>query len=263
MRGWQFKEKNMSRNRFAVLETFIDALSWNEAISQIIRWGDLRESRYVCLCNVHSIVTATLDAEFKRIVNEADMSAPDGAPVAWALRQSGFTTQARISGPDLMWKYLVEAERRGHAVFFYGSTTETLSKLDASLARNFPALNVVGMHSPPFHSLSGSEDSAEVDLINRSEARVVFVGLGCPKQEKWLAAHRGQINAVMIGVGAAFDFHAGTLRRAPLWMQQNSLEWFYRLLVEPRRLFKRYLICNTFFTIGIIRQLIIRKLNHR
>ncbi len=244
------------RNVQAVLGAKIDALSWDDALARVTSWGAAHESRYVCICNVHSVVTATLDPEFMKIVNEADMATPDGAPVAWALRKLGSPEQQRISGPDLMWKYLQLAQSLDQSVYFYGSTEATLAKLRAAIKRKFPLLRITGMHAPPFRALSPQEDEAEIDIINQSGANIVFVGLGCPKQEKWMAAHRGRINAVMIGVGAAFDYHSGVVRRAPLWWQQHGLEWLYRLGSEPRRLFKRYMVTNTLFVFGFARQLI-------
>ena len=241
-----------------VLGARIDAISWEQALAGIINAGAAHASRYICLCNAHSIVTTMLDPAFRQVVNEADLATPDGAPVAWALRKLGFPTQERINGPDLMWKYLHQAEALQHSVFFYGSTAATLAILRARLLRQFPGLQVGGMHSPPFRTLTTEEDDAEIAMINRSRAHVVFVGLGCPKQEKWMAAHRGKIQAVMIGVGAAFDYHAGTVRRAPPWCQQHGLEWLFRLCTEPRRLLKRYAITNTLFMIGIARQLMRR-----
>ena len=246
----------MSHKGQSVLGARINTLSWEEAIGQILTWGAAHESRYVSLCNVHSVVTTTRDPEFKIVINNADMSAPDGAPVAWALRHLGYTSQQRISGPDLMWRYLSRAERLGQSVFFYGSTDATLDKLKKSVARQFPQLLVCGTCSPSFQTQTAEEDVAEVEAINRSGANVVFIGLGCPKQERWMAAHCGRIHAVMIGVGAAFDYHAGTVRRAPIWWQEHGLEWLYRLYSEPRRLFKRYLVTNTLFVIGIVRQLL-------
>ncbi|KRB70389.1 WecB/TagA/CpsF family glycosyltransferase [Noviherbaspirillum sp. Root189] len=250
----------MPRKGQAVLEAFIDALTWDEAVGQITRWGAARESRYVCICNVHSVVTTTSDVEFKIAVNNADMATPDGAPIAWALRQFGYASQERINGPDLMLKYLAEAERLGQTVFFYGSTDATLAKLRVALDKLFPGLRIGGTYSPPFRSLSLEEDEEIVEMINGSGANVVFVGLGCPKQEKWMAEHRGRINAVMIGVGAAFDYHAGVIKRAPIWWQRNGLEWLYRLGSEPRRLFKRYMVTNTLFVVGFLRQFVIAKL---
>lgn len=203
----------MPRKIQSVLGASIDALSWDDALGRITRWASARESRYVCICNVHSVVTATRDAAFQSVINNADMATPDGAPVAWALRQFGWTSQERVNGPDLMWKYLAEAERLGQTVYFYGSTQQTLIKLRERISASFPRLQVSGMHSPPFRALTARENEAEVNMINGTGAQVVFVGLGCPKQEKWMAEHRGRIKAVMIGVGAAFDYHSGTVRR--------------------------------------------------
>lgn len=239
-----------------VMGARINALSWDEAIGQISIWGEAHEYRYVSLCNVHSVVTTTLDPEFKMVINNADMSAPDGAPIAWALRHLGYASQERINGPDLMWRYLSKAEQLGQTVFFYGSTDATLKKLRAAVAAGFPKLLIAGAYSPPFRAPTIQEDQFEVDMINRSGANVVFIGLGCPKQERWMAAHCGRINAVMVGVGAAFDYHAGTVKRAPLWWQKHGLEWLYRLHSEPRRLFKRYLVTNTLFILGISLQLL-------
>jgi N-acetylglucosaminyldiphosphoundecaprenol N-acetyl-beta-D-mannosaminyltransferase len=253
----------MPRKGKAILEAYIDAVSWDDAVTQIMQWGAARESRYVCICNVHSVVTTTRDIEFKVAVNNADMSTPDGAPVAWALRRFGFPAQERINGPDLMSRYLALAEKSSQRVFFYGSTESTLQKLHAALAKEFPGLQIAGAYSPPFRPLSLQEDEAIVNMINSSGANVVFVGLGCPKQEKWMAEHRGRIRAVMIGVGAAFDYHSGVIRRAPLWWQRNGLEWLYRLGSEPRRLFIRYAVTNTLFVLGFFRQVLMKEVLHR
>jgi N-acetylglucosaminyldiphosphoundecaprenol N-acetyl-beta-D-mannosaminyltransferase len=250
----------MQRNGEPVLEAYIDVLSWDDAIGRIMRWGAARESRYVCICNVHSVVTTTQDIEFKLAVNNADMATPDGAPIAWVLRRRGHAAQERINGPDLMWRYLKEAESAGQTVFFYGSTDDTLARLRTVLKQQFPQLRIGGAYSPPFRSLTREEDDAVVHMINDSGANVVFVGLGCPKQEKWMAEHRGRIRAVMVGVGAAFDYHSGVVKRAPLWWQQNGLEWLYRLGSEPRRLFKRYAVTNTLFIVGLVRQFVTSKL---
>jgi N-acetylglucosaminyldiphosphoundecaprenol N-acetyl-beta-D-mannosaminyltransferase len=160
------------------------------------------------------------------------------------LRQLGAPEQRRLNGPDLMWRYLALEAPKGGKVYLYGATETTLDRLRARLGREFPGLQVVGAESPPFRPCTPTEDAAQVDRINSSGAHVVFVGLGCPKQEFWMAQHRGRINAVMIGVGAAFDFHAGVQARAPEWMQHHGLEWAYRLVREPRRLWRRYLLTN-------------------
>ncbi|EGV27652.1 glycosyl transferase, WecB/TagA/CpsF family [Thiorhodococcus drewsii AZ1] len=239
-----------------VLGVPIDALSWERAVARIMDWARASESRYVAICNVHVTVTASRDTSFGQVIDTADVATPDGAPIAWMLRRLGYTSQARISGPDLMLALLQRCLEDGVAVYFYGSTEATLAALDTRLMERFPGLLISGRESPPFRALSTDEDDAAVARINASGAGILFVGLGCPKQERWMAAHRGRVNAVMIGVGAAFDFHAGTVRRAPAWMCHNGLEWLHRLLSEPRRLWKRYLVTNTLFIAGAAWQLL-------
>lgn len=246
---------NQQRQGTRVLDCFINACSWRSAINSIHRWSTARESRYVCICNVHSLITARKDEKFRQVLNEADMATPDGMPVAWMMRRVGFPLQERINGPDLMWKYCALAAQRNEPIYLYGNTPETLSALITKLNTTFPNLQVAGSYSPPFRPLTEREDANIVAEINASGARVVFVSLGCPKQEMWMAEHRDRVHAVMIGVGAAFDYHAGTIQRAPKWMQQRGLEWLYRLCSEPRRLWKRYLVTNTQFIFGAIGQL--------
>lgn len=242
-----------------VLDSFIDASTWEDTLGRIVSWGAQRQSRYITLCNVHSVVTASQDTAFGTVIRQADMALPDGAPVAWAMRRQGFDKQQRINGPDLMWRYLAIAERIGQTVYFYGSTEATLDKLRTRLAQQFPNLRIAGTLSPAFRDLTAEENQAHVDAINQSGAHVVFVGLGCPKQEAWMAQHRGRIQAVMIGVGAAFDYHAGTIKRAPSWMQKAGLEWLHRLASEPRRLARRYLTTNTTFMASMIRESVTSK----
>lgn len=247
------------RNRVGVMGAQIDAISWDDALQRIAQWAQARQSRYVCICNVHSVVSATRDSHFRQIVNGADLCTPDGAPVAWALRHLGWRDQQRINGPDLMWRYLALAEQSQQAVFFYGSTQQTLEKLGSAVRRAFPALRMVGIHAPPFRKLTDVERRDEIALIRRSGAQLVFVGLGCPKQEQWMAENCQQLPAVLIGVGAAFDYHAGMVKRAPVWAQRSGLEWLYRMLAEPKRLFRRYMVTNSLFIIGMARQLLLRK----
>ena len=237
----------MSRKGGPVIGSFIDALDWDEAVARLLRWGESRESRVVNICNVHSVVTARRDPRFARALAEADMNTPDGAPVAWVLRRSGFRRQRRIDGPDLMLRYAAASRAASQSLYLYGGTPDTLEKLRANLVRDYPGLAIAGMHAPPFRPLTPEEDEADVARINASGAAVVFVGLGCPKQELWMQAHRGRVSAVMVGVGAAFDFHAGTVARAPHWMRSHGLEWLHRLASEPRRLWRRYLVSNTLF----------------
>lgn len=238
-----------------VLGAPIDVISWQQTLERIAVWSRARDSRYICICNVHSVVTARQDPAFARVIAEADMATPDGAPVAWMLRRLGHRQQERINGPDLMLRLCDEAARRGEAIALCGSTPETLALLRPRLLQRFPRLKIADAVSPPFRPLSADEDKALVDRLNASGATVLFVSLGCPKQEAWMAAHRGQVRAVMVGVGAAFDFHAGTVARAPQWMRDNGLEWLHRLLSEPRRLWRRYLTTNARFIWEAVRQL--------
>lgn len=246
----------MTRQTQKVLSAQIDVIDWAGAIAQIKAWAAGHESRYVCITNVHSVVTAGQDAAFGKVIEAADMVTPDGAPVAWMLRKLGHAGQERINGPDLMWKYCEAITGSDESIYLYGGSENTLEKLRMVLAQRFPDLKIAGSYSPPFRALSDEEDRAVVEAINASGAGTVWVSLGCPKQEKWMAAHRGQINAVMVGVGAAFDYHAGTIQRAPLWMQRNGLEWLHRLCSEPRRLWKRYFVTNTLFILGAAKQLL-------
>jgi N-acetylglucosaminyldiphosphoundecaprenol N-acetyl-beta-D-mannosaminyltransferase len=247
------------RQTAPVLGAPIDALDWDEAVGRIRDWAARRESRVVCICNAHSVVTARREADFERIVREADMATPDGAPVAWMMRRLGVARQERINGPDLMWRYLADVQAREQSVYFYGSTPQTLEALSQVVHAAFPTLRIAGAVSPPFRALTREEDDAIVRAINDSGAGTVWVSLGCPKQERWMAEHRGRVNAVMIGVGAAFDYHAGTIRRAPLWMQRSGLEWLHRFASEPRRLWRRYLETNTLFVWYAIGQLLRRR----
>ena len=255
----------------SVIGAPIDAITWGTALARISGWASRHESRYVCICNAHSVMTASHDEAFGRVVHEADMATPDGAPVAWMLRRLGHVGQERINGPDLMWRYCEAVQgmgsrlrgsdrhTNGSGVFLYGSSEQTLATLKVKLLAAFPALDIAGAISPPFRPLTRDEDAAIVAQINASGAGVVFVSLGCPKQELWMAAYRGRLHAVMIGVGAAFDYHAGTIRRAPKWMQDCGLEWLHRLASEPGRLWRRYLVTNTLFVLGAARQLLLTR----
>lgn len=247
------------RQVLPVLGAPIDVVSPHEAAARIAGWAQRRDSRYVCICNVHSVVTASRDASFAQVLAGADLATPDGAPVAWMLRRLGAAGQVRVAGPDLMLEVCALAAASGEAVYLFGSTPGTLAALTQRLHERWPALRIAGSHSPPFRALSVAEDEAIVQAINTSGAGIVWVSLGCPKQERWMAEHRGRVQAVMVGVGAAFDFHAGTVARAPRWMRDHGLEWLHRLLSEPRRLAGRYLVTNTLFIAGAARQLFTRR----
>ena len=241
-----------NRLRERILGIPIDVLSWSKAVDCIFQWAERGESRTVCVCGVHSVITGRKSLTHGTAIKAADLVTPEGAPVAWMIRKRGHVAQMRISGPDLMWACCQRALSNGTAMFLYGSTPSTLSKLERRLRSEFPGINIVGTFSPPFRNMSAEEDAGIVDMINRSAARIVWVGLGCPKQEAWMQAHRDRVRAVMIGVGAAFDFHAGVVKRAPQWMQRNGLEWLHRLLQDPRRLAKRYLVTGAIFVMAVL-----------
>jgi N-acetylglucosaminyldiphosphoundecaprenol N-acetyl-beta-D-mannosaminyltransferase len=239
-----------------LLGTTIDALDWDSTIARLLGWASEHRSRYVGLCNAHMLVTSARDPCLRAALAQCDLRAPDGAPVAWLVGQLLGRPQPRIAGPDLMLRLLEQAAARALPVYLYGGTPATLTALARRLRARLPALQLAGMWAPPFRPLTAAEDAAVSARITRSGARIVLVGLGCPKLELWMAAHCGRIPALMLGVGAAFDFHAGTLARAPLWWQAHGLEWLFRLLVEPRRLARRYLVTNTLFVLQVARQLL-------
>jgi len=243
-----------ARRTLPVLGTPIDVIDMAQAVQRIASWAADAQSRVVCLCNVHSVVTAQRDPAFGDVLAQADLAAPDGAPVAWMLRRQGASTQHRVSGPDLMLDYCEHAAQSGEAIYLYGGQPDTLAALQTRLLQRWPTLRIAGAHAPPFREANAEEDAADTARINASGARTVWVGLGCPKQEAWMQAHRGRVQAVMLGVGAAFDFHAGVLPRAPRWMREHGLEWLHRLASEPRRLGRRYLVTNSLFIAGALRQ---------
>jgi N-acetylglucosaminyldiphosphoundecaprenol N-acetyl-beta-D-mannosaminyltransferase len=188
------------------------------------------------------------DPEIAKIFNEADIAAPDGMPIVWALRSFGFASQQRVYGPTLMLKLCRQAAESGHRIFLYGGRTDTLPTLITRLRERFPRLRIAGSYSPPFRPLSESEELGIQQQIRESDADIVFVGIGAPKQEKWMYAHRNSFpGVILIGVGAAFDFHAGRTRQAPVWIQRSGLEWLFRLMMEPRRLWKRYILITPRF----------------
>lgn len=202
---------------------------------------------YMCVSNVHTTVMSYDDAAYCAVQNGGIMAIPDGGPLSSVGRKRGFSDMGRTTGPDYLKEVLKISAEEGYRHYFYGSTEETLEKLRKTLDAEYPGVQVAGMYSPPFRALSEEEDRAIVNRINESNADFVWIGLGAPKQEIWMAAHKGQVQGFMVGVGAAFDYLAGNIDRAPMWMQKANLEWLYRLLQEPKRLFKRYFYTNTKF----------------
>jgi N-acetylglucosaminyldiphosphoundecaprenol N-acetyl-beta-D-mannosaminyltransferase len=240
--------------RFDVLGVGISAVSLAGAGSEIERWLDERERHYVCVTNVHTVMECQRDPELMRVHNDSGMTTPDGMPIVWCGKWAGASGITRVYGPDLMLEMCGRLAGSAHSMFLYGTTPRTLELLEARLRSDFPGLQIAGRYAPPFRDLSPAEDADVVALINASGADLVWVGLGAPRQERWMADHIDRLTAsVLIGVGAAFDFHAGTVRQAPLWMQRHGLEWLFRLFREPRRLWRRYLRTNPAFVFAILR----------
>ncbi len=217
------------------------------AAAAVCDWAGFGASKYVCVATVNNVMEAYDSPDFRRVMNNADLVTPDGMPLVWALRLLGHPHATRVYGPDLTPIILERAANDRIPVGFYGASPEVLAKLIQVVQRRFPNLHIAYSFSPPFRPLSPEEDQRIVEEINRSGARIVFIGLNTPKQDYWMAAHKGRVHAVMIGVGAAFDFLAGTKPQAPRWMMRIGMEWFFRLLTEPRRLWKRYLKHNPRF----------------
>ncbi|MBS1581984.1 MAG: WecB/TagA/CpsF family glycosyltransferase [Bacteroidetes bacterium] len=218
-----------------------------EHVRAFAAFGKAHRSSYVCCVNVHMCVEAHRDPAFARVVNEADFATADGMPMRKALNVLHKLRQERVAGNDLMPALMAEAEQQGLSIYLYGGEQPVLDAIVARAAREFPRLRIAGAWSPPFRPLTEPELAEVADRINASGAHLVLVSLGCPKQEKWMAAMKGRVNALMIGLGGAFLLYAGVDSRAPKWMRDLSLEWAYRLVLEPRRLWKRYLVTNTVF----------------
>jgi N-acetylglucosaminyldiphosphoundecaprenol N-acetyl-beta-D-mannosaminyltransferase len=234
-----------------IVGTKVSLTSYEEVVALCREWaqgGADERGHYVCVTSVHGVIEARGDASLRRALDEADVVTPDGMPVVWALRSLGVKKQQRVYGPTLMVHVCEAAARDGLAIFLYGARPETLKDLSERLRAKFEGLHIAGSYSPPFRPLTAEEETDVQWRIRESGAQILFVGLSTPKQEKWMGAHRESLPGVtMIGVGAAFDFHAGRTRQAPVWMQRNGLEWLFRLLVEPLRLWRRYLLITPRF----------------
>lgn len=200
---------------------------------------------YICVSNVHTTVMSHDDPEYCIIQNRGILAIPDGGPLSTVGRKRGFEKMSRVTGPDLMGEIFKISTENGYRHFFYGSTDDTLFKLRRNLMKKYPGLQIVGMHSPPFRYLTDGEAEIAVKMINDTNPDFVWIGLGAPKQELWMASHQWKVKGLMIGVGAGFDYFAENIKRAPLWMQKSNLEWLYRLMQDPKRLLKRYLVTNT------------------
>ena len=224
-----------------VVSSPISALPFDRQIDVMVDWAKQKVSKFVCVANVHMLMEAHWNKDFQAVLEKADLVTPDGMPLVWLLRVFGFKDQDRVAGLDILLALCRRAELEGHSVLFVGSTEDTLKRMRCRLLSDFPNLKLAGMISPPFREWTTEENMQLVHNINRSGATIVFVAFGCPRQESWMAQHRDHVDAVMVGLGAAFPLYAGHQQRAPLWIREHGLEWMYRLVQEPKRLWKRYI----------------------
>lgn len=232
-----------------ILRAKVGITNYEETAKQILDWAEKEKRCYVCAANVHMVMETHDNAALRKIVNQADLVVPDGMPLVWMLRLLGHRIDERVYGPTLMLRILEAAARHSITVGFYGGAPDVLNRLLINLRNRYPDLLMAYRFSPPFRKLTPEEDRTIVRNIKASKTRILFVGLGCPKQEYWMATHVKRIQAVLVGVGAAFDFHAGKIRQAPKMLQDYGLEWLFRLVAEPGRLWKRYLKQNPRFAV--------------
>ena len=243
--------------RFEVCGVYISAIDLSAACAMVSQWIKNFEKKYVCVVPVSTVIACQSDSLYRTIVNEAGMATPDGMPIVWLGRMKGYKEIKRTYGPDFMLAACAISEEKGYRHFFYGGSEETSHRLEEGLRSRFPYLKIVGRYAPPFRNLSEIEEREIISFINEAKPDVLWIGLGSPKQDYWMYTHRAKLEVpVMVGVGAAFDFLAGTKPQAPRWMQRAGLEWFFRLCCEPRRLWKRYLFGNSKFIYIVVRDLL-------
>jgi len=243
----------MKKNK--IITTFISTGKYEEFIHKILEMSKNKVSSYVCVSNVHMTIEAYQSKSFCDVVNHADIATPDGMPLAKAMKFLYGITQDRVAGMDLMPDLMKISEEKNLSIFLYGSTDETLAKIVSKAKVEFPHLEL-NVYSPPFRTMTDIEKEDILTMINQKNPDFVFVALGCPKQEKWMDEHKNKINSCMIGLGGALEVYAGIKDRAPQWMQDYSLEWIYRLVQDPKRLWKRYLVTNTLFVFLLFKQII-------
>ena len=251
-------DSGKDRRRVRVLKLHVDLCNYEDAISRISTLARSGRGGYVCVANVHVAIEAEDDPKFAELVNSADIVLPDGTPLVWMQKLQGNDDASQVRGPSLMPMLMEFAEREDLRVGFLGGRPDVLERIATRAADDFPRLKIAYKNSPPFRPLSEADNVEIANSINGSDVDILFVGLGCPKQERWMAANSDSVNAVSIGVGAAFDLYAGELREAPGLVSRLGLEWMFRLIQEPRRLFSRYLLVNPRFVWLATRQLINR-----
>ncbi|MFW0716669.1 WecB/TagA/CpsF family glycosyltransferase [Pedobacter sp. N23S346] len=234
-------------------------LNFTDAVSAIIRLAEKKNSAYICVSNVHMVMEAKKDVAFGMVLQHADMAVLDGMPLCWSMALLHGIKTDRIAGRHLMDAILQKCAVQQLPVYFYGGKAATLERAVSFIKKNYNGIQVVGSYSPPFRPLSDEEDLEVIRKIKESGAAIVFVALGCPKQEKWMAHMKNRIPAVMLGIGVALEVLTQQQKSTPMWMERYGLEWFFRLCKEPRRLFKRYLITNTGFVFLLLRTLLSKR----
>ncbi len=252
---------NQLLKKISIISTFVHNTSYQDSCDRIAYWVQHNTSCYIVAANVHVIMMGYWQKRYREILNRAALVTPDGMPLVWAMRLLGIKQQTRVYGPDLMLEWCDRASKLQIPIYLYGGTNSTLEKLQTNLKQKFPNLIIAGVHSPPFRPLSMAEETEDIERIHNSGAKVVFVGLGCPKQELWMARQQGKLQAIMIGVGAAFNFHSGEVSQAPRWVMKMGFEWLYRFSCEPQRLWRRYLMNNPIFLGLFAWQLLCQKLS--
>jgi N-acetylglucosaminyldiphosphoundecaprenol N-acetyl-beta-D-mannosaminyltransferase len=253
---------NKKINNFYILNVRISAIDMDDACSVVKEAITKREKKYICVCPVSTIMECKKDNKELESVNFADLATPDGMAVVWLGRMLGYRNIRRVYGPELMEAICSISAKSGFKNYLYGSTQEVLGKLKERLIKRYPGLTISGVFSPPFRKLSDDEDNQIVEELNNNAPDIIWVGLGSPKQDLWMYEHRKRINApVMIGVGAAFDFLAGTKLQAPRWIRDNGFEWLFRLVTEPKRLWRRYLINYPLFVYYLLVELVYKSIN--
>jgi len=239
-----------------ILKMRIDVTSYDQASNQVLAWARDKVSHYICVSNVHMCMETYDNREFCQIVNNADLVVPDGRPLVWGLNALGEKGATQVRGSDLLLRLCEKAQISDIPIGLYGGKPDSLMDFISFLKMEFPSLKIPFFSAPPFRVLTQQEKDNHIDEIRASGARILFVGIGCPKQEIWMAEHRDRINCTMIGVGAAFDFFSGRKKHAPRWMQEMGLEWMFRLASDPKRLWKRYLKHNPRFVYHFGKQLL-------
>ena len=227
-----------------ILGVNIAVTNMEETLKYIEKNLEKLRGNYICVSNVHTTVMSYEDKEYRKIQNGGAMALPDGGPLSTVQRKRGFKEAERVTGPDLMGEIFKISEKLGYTHYFYGSTDETLKILKEKLKVNFPNIKILGMYSPPFKKEVEIESKEKLEELNKLKPDFLWIGLGAPKQEKWMYTHQNKVNSLMLGVGAGFDYYAENIDRAPAWMQKSNLEWLYRLMQDPRRLFMRYFLSN-------------------